>query len=357
MQRVLVVLVALVALWGPSPAALAQSQGGNARTEAGSASPLASSSGSAVANEPSASSGEQWTVAAALSLAAGQTCLEEARLERRVARWLERQTVEEGMQIRVAGGEEADEARFVLLRRGGHPTERDLEQIPGDCGDLHSAVALSIALAIDASLLGSLGEPSPVTPQSPSPALPVPDLEQPQETGHWSVSAGVGLGFAHLPKLAPGALFAVHYAPAQALEFRMQGRLLRLSGVKWPDLEGIHYNATLSTVALYACAMVEPTASISVGACLKGAGGSFRTSATGLEEAAAVAHGYWSIGAALELRIGFSETLGVRLAGEFDLPLANRTLAITEGTDEAAHERKMFPIAAFVAVAPYLRFP
>jgi hypothetical protein len=88
----------------------------------------------------------------ALTLESGATCLELDRLLGRVKRWLQRDRVEAPIHVHVKGSPTHERSvSFVIDRGGGKRASRAINDAPADCDQLHSAVALSIALAIDAS--------------------------------------------------------------------------------------------------------------------------------------------------------------------------------------------------------------
>lgn len=91
-------------------------------------------------------------LAEALTLSPGATCLEEDVLARRVERWLERDRVDAAITVSVRGhAQRSNSVSFVIDRGADNRAERTIAEGPSDCDQLHSAVALSIALAIDAS--------------------------------------------------------------------------------------------------------------------------------------------------------------------------------------------------------------
>jgi hypothetical protein len=122
--------------------------------------------------------GEPTAVADALSLDPGATCLEHDRLVEQVVTWLERDELDPRLTVVVEGDAiETRTLRFTLQDRGQPIAERTFAPGPSSCDDLHSVVALAIALAVDATVLESVGiAPAPVVEPLPAPApLPAPD--------------------------------------------------------------------------------------------------------------------------------------------------------------------------------------
>lgn len=121
-------------------------------------------------------------VADALSLEPGATCLEHDRLTEQVVTWLERDALDPRLTVVVEGDDvEVRTLRFTLQDRGRPIAERTFAPGPSSCDDLHSVVALAIALAVDATVLESVGiasTPPPVVPE-PVPGPPNPPRPRP----------------------------------------------------------------------------------------------------------------------------------------------------------------------------------
>lgn len=122
---------------------------------------------------------EPVAVADALSLDPGATCLEHERLTEQVVTWLERDALDPRLTVVVEGDPiEVRTLRFTLQDRGRPIAERTFAPGPSSCDDLHSVVALAIALAVDATVLESVGIARPAPSVAPMPA-PTPTTEPP----------------------------------------------------------------------------------------------------------------------------------------------------------------------------------
>lgn len=150
------------------------------------------------ADEPSHDvepSGERVAVADALSLDPGATCLEHDRLVEQVVTWLERDELDPRLTVVVVGDPtEVRTLRFTLQDRGTPIAERAFAPGPSSCDDLHSVVALAIALAVDATVLESVGIAPPPRPEPAPEPRPEP-LPEPEPTAAMEPSP--------LPDLAP----------------------------------------------------------------------------------------------------------------------------------------------------------
>jgi hypothetical protein len=154
---------------------------------------------------PDADPGERMAVADALSLDPGATCLEHDRLVEQVVTWLERDELDPRLTIVVEGDAiETRTLRFTLQDRGEPISERSFAPGPSSCDDLHSVVALAIALAVDATVLESVGivsapstpepkpspEPSPAPDPAPTPAIePSPLTDLAPRRSPWALRA------------------------------------------------------------------------------------------------------------------------------------------------------------------------
>ncbi len=112
----------------------------------------------------------------------GATCLELQRLSLRIARWRERDSADARIHVHVQGdAHSATRIAFTVTVQGGGHAERTIADAPNDCNELHSAVALSVALAIDATLNpGNPTDPVVDIPTPPEPAAPAPRLPTPR---------------------------------------------------------------------------------------------------------------------------------------------------------------------------------
>ncbi|MEM6990360.1 MAG: hypothetical protein AAF721_07685 [Myxococcota bacterium] len=109
---------------------------------------------------------------------AGDTCLSSASVAEAASVWLGDSEVDPRIAIEVDAT--ADSIAFRLLRDGEVRVERALSPAPPACSDRRAALGLSIAMALDATVLGSLAPPpEPVVEPTPEPAPPEPEVEVP----------------------------------------------------------------------------------------------------------------------------------------------------------------------------------
>lgn len=118
-------------------------------------------------------------IAAVLRVMPGATCLSAETLAEHVPAWLGRDEVELGVDIEVRGDPFVANAAAITVTTPAGRIERAFDDGPPGCSDLHAVLGLAIAMAIDASVLGTLGY-EVVDPPPPSPApLPASDSERP----------------------------------------------------------------------------------------------------------------------------------------------------------------------------------
>ena len=306
----------------------------------------------------SAADPQEQSVGEAIDLDAGPTCLEEQRLERRVARWLGRQVVDPGVRIWVRGGPSENRVQFTLRRTAAERTQRDLGEVPGDCGDRHAAVALAIALAIDAGQLGSLGGAEPEG--EPVPTRTKSKLYMPEVAGEaWSVtgalSAAGGAGVGLLTAIAPAISVGVHVGVHPQLELRLSGRWSGLRGQQVPDVD-VRYDVHMLVGGVALCPVVRGGA-FELAACGELLGGVFTTSSEGLLSAGTVSSEYWAASLGLDFRLHISGAFLLHAGMDLVLPFASRRLVVYDAYGSSPEAvTNLRPAALVFGVGPMVRF-
>jgi hypothetical protein len=105
-------------------------------------------------------------ISVALDVQPGATCIEKERLATQVRAWLEVPQIDARLRIALVGDDEHPLKLSFTLRRGEEIIAvREFNPAPERCTDMHAVVGLAIALAIDATVLESVGvEPRPLPP-------------------------------------------------------------------------------------------------------------------------------------------------------------------------------------------------
>jgi hypothetical protein len=115
-------------------------------------------------------------IESALAVNAGATCIDHIRLATQVRTWLEDPRIDARLRIEVVGDEESPlRLSFTLRRDDEIIAVREFDPAPERCTDLHAVVGLAIALAIDATVLESVG----VEPREPPVKPPTDPVRKP----------------------------------------------------------------------------------------------------------------------------------------------------------------------------------
>lgn len=169
---------------------------------------------------PRAAHADDRELSEAVSVDAGASCLDAETLLSQLRVWLKRDRIDDRIAVVVRGdAHSSDVVGFVLERDGEQMAERRFDPAPPRCADLHAALGLAIALAIDASVLADLG----IEPAQPEPApAPAP------------VDAD---GATQAPRLRSSAALLAMGAVAVPASLSVGGALrFELGWVEWLDL-------------------------------------------------------------------------------------------------------------------------
>jgi hypothetical protein len=283
----------------------------------------------------------------------GATCLERERLIDRVVRWLQRTHVEAALRVHVRGDSElATRVFFAVVRDPGDAAERRLDNAPSDCDQLHSAVALSIALAIEATLQhpGAGGE----IPDEPSPAAGW-KRKAPSRPMHLdlAVLGGATVGVLTGASLAGSPRLAL--SPWPWFEIAVAGLATHLSGETVEGVPGT-FESTLLAGGLDACFGGETTQGAAFFMCIGGRAGSFRTRGHDFNMGNDKVTDWW---AALALsgqgRFWLSGPFGVGTSVEALYALRQRRLVV-RGFRAEDRGREVPDLGLTVTIGPVFRF-
>ena len=249
-------------------------------------------------------------------------CLRRAALGAGVAAWLGRDTMAAPLAIDVdelQGG-----AQFVLRRDGEVLGRRTLLQPGSSCEEIRAAISLAIAVAVDATILDTLGVPR----VAPPPPLPAPTFPGPMPPSArpppWSVTparpappsrrfaAGLELGF--LAGLLPAPTFLISpflsYAISPLFEVRIAGVATSPGSA---DLLGGGASLRITAARLDACA-VERAGSIWLRACMGALAGGLSASGFGYTRTYAPTSAWLAIAGRIDARWVPRERLGLIVA-------------------------------------------
>lgn len=287
----------------------------------------------------------------AISVQPGHTCLNEARLEARVARWLERDDVDARIRVEVFGGEGPRDVRFVVRRLGEEPAQRKLQSVPEPCDQLHAAVALSVALAIDAALLDAnevsdaeaLGPAQDTGQPVPRHVEPPPDPNAFRPAFELELSAGFSSGL--IPGEAPAGGLGGAFSPVRWLALRLGVVATGKSGLGFPEVPG-NYTAWLAGGRLALCAVTVASERLAIDTCVGGALGVFGTRGDGgLPGVGQSDYSTWGAvlgGVAGALRL--DGPLALALSVELIAPLQSRTTELLRDDGSVAAFTDLSPV-------------
>jgi hypothetical protein len=293
-----------------------------------------------------------------VSVDPGATCLDRARLIDRVARWLQRTEVDVPLGVQVRGDADlATRVFFLVKTEPGDSAERRLDNAPSDCDQLHSAVALSIALAIEATLQrppGSKGLPD--VPDKPpgwqrKPAAHPMHLELALMAGA-SVGVLTGASFAGTPRLG--------FSPLEWLELSIVGLATHLSGETIAQVGGGSFESTLLAGGLDACIGGETTQGVSFFMCAGGRFGSFRGAGSGFNAGNVTSFKpWWALAGSGQARFWISSAIAVGTSVEALYALAQRDIVVRPARPEDDSPEVRRPVSSLglsVTIGPVFRF-
>jgi hypothetical protein len=287
-----------------------------------------------------------------VTIESGATCLEEVRLVDRIARWLQRTTVEAPLRVHVRGDRELPtRVFFAVVREPGDAAERRLDNAPSDCDQLHSAVALSIALAIEATLQAA-GEGGAVSadPQ-PTPGWRRKSPGRPMHLdlavlGGASVGVLTGASLAGTPRIA--------LSPLPWLEIAVVGLATHLGGETVEQVRG-SFSSTVLAGGLDACIGAETAQGVGFFMCVGGRAGAFRSS--GDFEVDRQSASIWgALAASGQGRFWLSGGFGLGTSVEALYTLTPRNLTVRGRNGAPARMREVQNFGLSVTIGPVFRF-
>ena len=257
----------------------------------------------------------------ALKVSPGATCLSAETLVEHVRSWLGGDEVAVGVQIEVTGDEQASDAAVITVHTPAGVIERPFEHGPPGCSDLHAVIGLAIAMAIDASVLASLGYdviegPQPVAQAVDSELPPLearrpaaqPTATQPRRARLRAAAAlRGGLWLGALPGIAGGGQLQVELGWRPWFELR--AGVLGGRGGRQPLASG---TVELGLVAgrMDACFGLSRRR-LRPRLCVGPAAGVYQALGRGLDEAVTVVDPWVAAALAVELRIAATPVFAV----------------------------------------------
>lgn len=301
----------------------------------------------------------------AITLQPGQTCLQEAQLESRTARWLERDQIDGRIHIVVRGGDAPQAVAFTVQRGAAPPAERRLQDLPDDCDQLHAAVALSIALAIDATLAEvPKSPPSPpvVAAPDPPPAVAAPPVVAPPPgpradgRPRLRVDAAAGLSSGLVVGLAPAVTARVGFSPRDWIEARAGLLATSTGGLGFSDVSG-SYAAWIAAGRAEVCARAPAHERVDLGVCMGAELGAFVTRGSdGLPGGGVRATSPWvAILAGVSGEVSLWGPVGLGLSVELHAPFQERFIELRNADGSVGATERVDPVGVCILLGPYYR--
>lgn len=194
------------------------------------------------------------SLADALSVEPGATCLDHATLLEDLASWRDEPRVDLRVDIRVRGSTSNPLAlAFELALNDEVVVERRFDPAPSNCADLHAVVALAIAIALDDTLASELGIVAPAEQPKPVDQVEAGDGDLPRDRGKkptptrkgpgLAVTAAAGLFAGLTPRLSAGGLVSFDIRPRDHFDIRLGVLATHLPKL---DLDTGHVAVTLA---------------------------------------------------------------------------------------------------------------
>lgn len=289
---------------------------------------------------PAAEPVQRHSLLTAIEVDPGATCLSADKLIRRVERWLNQTKVDARIRVHVRGDEsKPNKVQFSIDRGDGlSPAVRRIDDAPQDCDQLHSALALSVALAIDASILG--GAPGPVELPDDDELL---DDDEPTAPPHLRVSLAVfgqlstGLLASDVSLGAAGRLEA-GFVPW--LDLRLGALFGAVSDQRLQGVPGT-YSATIVAGRADVCVAYSPADVLRMVVCASGVLGKFHTIGYGYTPSEEESSLWTAAGGGIELQMQALDQLAFALSVDLLIPFARRTILVLDPAGTTLAEREL----------------
>jgi len=295
-----------------------------------------------------------------VSVDAGATCLDRDTLIERIERWRQHASVDLSIRVQVRGDPElATRVFFSVVRVGTPPTERVLNNAPAECDQLHSAVALSIALAIDAILSAdraTLLAPVAIAPKVTPPPVAKPGLRRsggPSRYVEVGLMGGASVGV--VTNLAAAGLPRLQFAPLPWFAVAVTGLATRDGRATIAGADG-QFSASVLAAGLDACAGGETLERLSFFMCAGARGGQFVTDGSGYSPAYHRSFPWWALASSGQARAWIVPSVGIGIGVEALFALVPRDLVAYGSNGSPSLTRSVPRVGLSIAVGPVFRF-
>ena len=293
-----------------------------------------------------------------LVVAPGATCLNRERLLARIVRWREGAGVDPGVVVAVRGDSQlSTRVYFSVSRATDAPTERILENAPSDCDQLHSAVALSIALAIDALFTTERTQPLPAAD-----AQPVITHEPPgaRRSHAYKLELGlfIGASVGVVPGMAAAAVPRLQLSISPWLTFALEGVGTYANDVSFTSGSGVVDTRVLGGGG-DVCVGGETVERMSFVVCAGARGGMFMAKGDrlgpGLDKITST-RPWWALAASGQARAWIVPNVGIGLGIEALFALSTRNLVVTDQAKSVTQRLGVPRVGLAISVGPVFQF-
>jgi hypothetical protein len=250
-------------------------------------------------------------------------------------------------------GDRDDEHKvvFVIDRGGGERALRTIDDAPPDCDQLHAALALSIALAIDANL-GLGGGPAPDLPEDD--AL----LAGPPRPRYFKLGAALMLHATSglLTDVSAGASARGEVGFMPWLDLRLGAFGSTIDGQTIPDVSPGTFSARLLAGRADGC-LAHALGKLRLMACAGAMAGAFAAEGSGFIGGGGTDHEVWAaLVGGFELQAELVPWLALGAAVDLVVPFGTRRIQVRDALWNPTRPRTLTSVAVLVGVGPVLRF-
>jgi len=254
-------------------------------------------------------SAQERPLAEAVAVARAGECFVAAALVEHMETWLRRSTVH--ARISVVVEDEDPGASFVVLRDGVPSAARRFDTLPAACSDRRAALALAIALAIDAAVLDDLVPASRPEPDAPIPDPPSPGPAAERTAIRVEVAVEGQVIFEVLPEVAAGWQIGPRVIFDETFELGLSAWLTSVSGA---ELQPGRVDSQLAGARLDAC--LRRPGVLMLRGCVGVAGGVGRGMGHDVPGARETLVGFVGLLGRLGLGIELTEALALEISGD-----------------------------------------
>lgn len=283
---------------------------------------------------------------------ASNPCFDAATLAPHVAAWLKRSAMDRRIEVEVRGDPLSPAGLALEIRRDGQAVgTRSFPAFTVPCEDVRAAVAVSTALAIDATVLESLGVNVPSSAPS-EPAHRAPARSEPQPARLAVATEGVAL-LGVLPTVAAAYAPSASFTIVPAVALRVSALVTAPSSFAF---DGGNVDVSVVAGRLDGCAVV-PAGALRLRFCAGLAAGELRAVGTRFTVSTSPAPVPWVAGLGrFDLRIPVTGRLGLVLASDFAVRFAQTSIDVTSLKGTVRDSRPLSVLGAMLGAGSEILF-